>query len=143
MECKCCICKKLEKLACGIIDGQNTIINMLSQTFPMTIFANYPEVKEAGDGKPKRVTYVNEDIVLTDLLNPNIFISFRGSLSESLPVYFKDKSGFEHTVSEGNISVPVIANAVVSNATIPALFSGNFIILNPVVVNTSASSDKK
>lgn len=47
MKCKCCICKKFEKLACGIIDGQNTIINMLFQTFPMTIFANYPEVKEA------------------------------------------------------------------------------------------------
>lgn len=104
----------------------------LASVNPMSIAAEYPTVLS------DRVLYSTAKVRFLDMLNPNIVVLFKGKIASSLPVYFRDRSGsenpddgYQHIVTIGDINTPAIAQDIVNNYPYPALYVGNYIILNP------------
>ena len=149
-NCNCCgCCSAIQSLSrqicalneqlCNIVglisDNQSELYRLyatLSGSNPMSVAAEYPT--ELTD----RVLYSTIKVRFLDMLNPNLIVLFKGKINSNLPVYFRDRSGsvnpddgYQHIVTEGDINTPMIAQNIVNNYPYPALYVGNYIILNP------------
>lgn len=98
----------------------------------MSVAAEYPT--ELQD----KVLYSTAKVRFLDMLNPSLVVLFKGRIQSSLPVYFRDRSGsvnpddgYQHIVTVGDINTPAIAQDIVNNYPYPALYVGNYIVLNP------------
>jgi len=117
----------IDNLSCNIsaiAESMQTVTSMLAHDNPMTIAAEYPQVIDNN-----RVVYTTEKVRFLDMLNPTIYILFKGVINEELPVYFKDTSEYEHIISLSDGGEPIMANSLVNNLVYTAEYVGNYIIL--------------
>lgn len=119
-----CINKELCLLNSNIVSGFNQIEAMLAHDFPLTVAAEYPTECE------DKVVYSTAKVRLLDMLNPNLYILFKGVIPVNKPVYFKDTSNYEHIVSLTDGGLPVMADTLVNNKVYTALYIGNYIVIN-------------
>lgn len=103
----------------------------LASTNQMAVAANYPTLVN-------RIVVYTTNITFKEMLNPNLVVLFKDSnyITEDLPVYVKDISdttGYNHIVTfeEANIEHQATNNQLVNNYLYPALYVGNYIVLNP------------
>lgn len=102
-----------------------TLYATLATNNPMSVAAEYPDLQ------PTRVTYSTTRVLFTDMLNPQLAVLFKQPVGADLPVYFKDLSGYEHIVTFGDTATPALSSQLVNNYPYPALYVGNYVILNP------------
>lgn len=153
MESNCCNCNRriiidyspitglLGQILCAInasSQGQDQIhteLRIIRQSvtsmLPFVAKVEYPTVVDdnrivytlQGSDQPFGITF--RDYVLGPL-----DIYFSGKVPDMLPVYIKDASGFEHTVTAVDSDDPLIgvSDALV-NRLLPATYEGNFIHL--------------
>lgn len=150
--CNCCcsnrvyvdfnpVTKELEKIECtlqslcNVINSQNTELRIIRQSltsqFPFVAKVENPTVVDGnrivytlqGSNVPFGVTF--RDYVLGPL-----DVYFSGKVPDILPVYIKDTSGFEHTVTEPGSNNPLIGvSDTLVNKLLPAQYKGNYIHL--------------
>lgn len=114
----------IETELCNITSALSTIESMLAHDFPMSIAAEYPTELE------DRVVYSTIKVRFLDMLNPNMYVLFKGIIPVNKPVYFKDTSGYEHIVSLTDGGEPILANTLINNQVYPALYIGNYIVIS-------------
>lgn len=111
------------------ISGNQAALYQLYATLatnnPMSVAAEYPTQEF------DRVTYATIRVLFSDMLNPQLVVLFKQPFNVDLPVYFKDLSNYEHIVTFGDTSTPALSSQLVNNYPYPALYVGNYIILNP------------
>lgn len=130
-----CIKCQLESLACSISGNSNQlrmVYASLASENPMAVAAEYPSQTDT------KVTYTTNKVRFLDMLNPNMVVLFKGTFNTDLPVYFKDTSNYEHIVTIGDTTHQATANELVNNYPYPALYIGNYIILNPTEATLQA-----
>lgn len=121
-----CALNKLNESICQINEMQYSIYASLASTNPMAIAAEYPEIQD-----DSKVVYTTYKVIFSSMLNPKMVILFKGIKEEKLPVYFVDATPFEHIVTIGDTSHQALASELVNNYPYPALYVGNYVILNP------------
>lgn len=92
---------------------------------PMSVAAEYPSIVDDS------VVYTTNKVRFLDMLNPKMVVLFKGVIDSTLPVYFKDTSGYDHIVSIGSEDTQAIAKDLINNYPYEAVYIGNYIILNP------------
>lgn len=128
----------LEKIACDVntiacnINDPNVadIKRMLAQPYPMTVAAEYPTIKE---DKIVVVTNVN----FLEMLNINMYVMFKVNVpvtESDLPLYFKDKSNYEHRIVDKDNN-PIKGNQIILNGIYKAYYqqSASAIILDNII----------
>lgn len=120
-----CALNEIAYAVSGLSGNLEFIYASLASVNPMAIAAEYPTQEE------DKVVYSTTKVRFLDMLNPNIVVLFKGTFDVDLPVYFKDTINFEHTVTFGDEDTPAMADQLVNNYNYPALYVGNYIILNP------------
>lgn len=121
-----CAVNQLNESMCKINEMQYSIYASLASTNPMAVAAEYPEIQD-----DSKVVYTTYKVIFSSMLNPKMVILFKGIKEENLPVYFVDATPFEHIVTIGDTSHQALASELVNNYPYPALYVGNYVILNP------------
>lgn len=125
--CKCIECAS-EAQVCAISslgDTQYQIYASLASVNPMAVAAEYPEETEDS------VVYHTNRVVFLEMLNPNMIVLFKQPIGVDKPTYFQDRSNYGHVITFGDKDTPAISSQLVNNYPYPALYVGNYIILNP------------
>lgn len=146
----CCgCCSAIQSLSClvyaineqlcnveSLISRNQSDLYMLYATLatnnPMSVAAEYPSLLS------DKVLYSTSKVRFLDMLNPNLVVLFKGAVQSELPTFFRDRSGvqnpddgYQHIVTVGDENTPMIAKDIINNYPYPALYVGNYIILNP------------
>lgn len=129
------ISKRICAIEQSVSNNQTVLFQIyasLATNNPMSVAAEYPTTLS------DRVLYSTIKVRFLDMINPNLVVLFKGKIQSSLPVYFRDRSGsinpddgYQHIVTVGDINTPMIAQDVVNNYPYPALYVGDYIIINP------------
>lgn len=122
-----CIKREIEDLKCTLSDINNNTYNiqsMLAHGFPSTIAAEFPTETEDS------VVYSTNKVRLLDMLNPTLYLVFKGIINSNKQVYFKDTSGYPHIVCIGNEDTLLYANDIENNKSYKGIYKGNYIILD-------------
>lgn len=120
-----CVINQVSEQICNITSNQQQIYASLASVNPLAIAAEYPT--QEGNN----LVYSTIKVRFLDMLNPNIVVLFKGTVNAHLPVFFKDTINFQHTVTVGDLSTIAYADELINNYNYPALYFGNYIILNP------------
>lgn len=118
----------ISDLVCNSNDNNYTIYATLAANNPRTVAGEYPMYEN------DTYVYTTTKVRLLDMLNPNMYLILKrnpNSLNQHLPIYLKDTSNFAHAVMIGDINTPAYGDNTTRNYNYPALYVGNYIILNP------------
>lgn len=125
--CKCIRCE-MGSVACDINDLNDTqykIYASLASVNPMAVAAEYP--KETEDA----VIYHTSRVVFLEMLNPEMVVLFKQPIGIDKPTFFRDGSNYGHVITFGDKDMLAMFDQLVNNYPYPALYVGNYIILNP------------
>lgn len=120
-----CVLESISHQLCSVQDSIYLVYQATASVNPIAVAAEYPTVED------DKVVYSTTKVRFLDLLNPNLVVLFKGTFEDHLPVYFKDIINYEHIVTIGDINTTAYADDLVNNYNYPALYVGNYIILNP------------
>ena len=124
---KCLQCK-IGSLSClinNLNDTQYKIYASLASVNPMAVAAEYPEETD------NSVVYHTSRVVFLEMLNPEMVVLFKQPIGIGKPTYFQDVSNYGHVITFGDKDTPALSNQLVNNYPYPALYVGNYVILNP------------
>lgn len=112
----------------NLSDDSYRLYATLAANNPRTVAGEYPTYDN------DTYVYSTTRVRLLDMLNPNMYIIFKrnpNTFNQHLPVYLKDTSNFAHTITIGDINTIAYGDNITRNFNYPALYVGNYIILNP------------